>query len=153
RRRDLALLTRGQLTESSNYCFGEGGAGTYSDAKLYTRAKDRGGVADVIADLVRFGAPDDIAVEARPHVGSNRLPRVLQRLREHLVGPGVDYRLRANVSGLRAERGRVRAVRLAGGDELPADVVVLAVGHSARSVYAWAGAGGGAVGGKAIAGW
>ena len=78
RRRDLALLTRGAARPpSSNYCFGEGGAGTYSDGKLYTRAKDRGGVAEVIADLVRFGAPADIAVEARPHVGSNRLPRVL----------------------------------------------------------------------------
>jgi uncharacterized FAD-dependent dehydrogenase len=71
RRRDLALITRGTLTPSSNYCFGEGGAGTYSDGKLYTRSKDRGGVAAVIADLIRFGAPDEIAVEARPHVGSN----------------------------------------------------------------------------------
>jgi uncharacterized FAD-dependent dehydrogenase len=151
RRRDLALLTRGQLSESSNYCFGEGGAGTYSDGKLYTRAKDRGGVAEVIADLVRFGAPDEIAVEARPHVGSNRLPRVLQALRAHLIGLGVDYRFEASVSGLRAEGGRVRAVRIAGGDELPADVVVLAVGHSARSVYAWAAADGIALERKPIA--
>ena len=95
RRRDLALITRGELTESSNYCFGEGGAGTYSDGKLYTRAKDREGVADVIADLVRFGAPDEIAIDSRPHVGSNRLPRVLQALRAHLVGLGVDYRFEA----------------------------------------------------------
>ena len=141
RRRDLALITRGQLTESSNYCFGEGGAGTYSDGKLYTRAKDREGVADVIADLVRFGAPDEIAIDSRPHVGSNRLPRVLEALRDHLVALGVDYRFEASVAGLRVAGGRVRAVRLAGGDELPADVVVLAVGHSARPVYAWAAAG------------
>jgi len=151
RRRDLALLTRGQLTESSNYCFGEGGAGTYSDGKLYTRAKDRGGVAEVIADLVRFGAPDDIAVDSRPHVGSNRLPRVLQALRTHLAGLGVDYRFETTVAGLRGAQGRVRAVRLAGGDEIPADVVVLAVGHSARSMYAWAAADGIALERKAIA--
>ena len=151
RRHDLALLTRGQLAPSSNYCFGEGGAGTYSDGKLYTRAKDKGAIADVIADLVRFGAPDEIAVEARPHVGSNRLPRVLQALRAHLVRLGVDYRFEATVAGLRAAGGRVRAVRLAGGDELPADVVVLAVGHSARAVYAWAGAEGIALERKAIA--
>src|SRR6185295_15160555 len=151
RRRDLALITRGQLVESSNYCFGEGGAGTYSDGKLYTRAKDREGVADVIADLVRFGAPDDIAVEARPHVGSNRLPRVLQALRAHLTGLGVEYRFETTVAGLRAAGGRVRAVRLAGGDELPADVVVLAVGHSARAVYTWAAADGIALERKAIA--
>jgi uncharacterized protein len=151
RRRDLALLTRGQLTESSNYCFGEGGAGTYSDGKLYTRAKDRGGVAEVLADLVRFGAPDDVAIEARPHVGSNRLPRVLQTLRAHLVALGVDYRFEATVAGLRAAGGRVRAVRLAGGDELPADVVVLAVGHSARPVYDWVAADGIALERKPIA--
>ena len=151
RRRDLALITRGQLTESSNYCFGEGGAGTYSDGKLYTRAKDREGVADVIADLVRFGAPEDIAIDSRPHVGSNRLPRVLAALRAHLIELGAAYRFETAVAGLRTAGGRVRAVRLAGGDELPADVVVLAVGHSARSVYAWAGADGVALERKAIA--
>jgi len=151
RRRDLALLTRGDLTESSNYCFGEGGAGTFSDGKLYTRAKDRGGVAEVLADLVRFGAPDDIAVDARPHVGSNRLPRVLQALRAHLAARGVDYRFETTVAGLRVDHGRVRAVRLAGGDELAADVVVLAVGHSARAVYAWAAADGVALERKPIA--
>jgi len=151
RRRDLALITRGQLVESSNYCFGEGGAGTYSDGKLYTRAKDREGVADVLADLVRFGAPADVEVEARPHVGSNRLPRVLQALRAHLIGLGVEYRFETTVAGLRAERGALRAVRLAGGDELAADIVVLAVGHSARSVYAWAAAEGIALERKAIA--
>jgi uncharacterized FAD-dependent dehydrogenase len=151
RRRDLALLTRGELHDSSNYCFGEGGAGTYSDGKLYTRAKDRGGVADVIADLVRFGAPDDIAIESRPHVGSNRLPRVLQALRTHLIELGVTYRFETSVAGVRAAEGRVRAVRLAGGDELQADVVVLAVGHSARPVYAWAAAQGIALERKPIA--
>jgi len=151
RRRDLALITRGQLVESSNYCFGEGGAGTYSDGKLYTRAKDREGVADVLADLVRFGAPADVEVEARPHVGSNRLPRVLQALRAHLIGLGVEYRFETTVAGLRAERGALRAARLAGGDELAADIVVLAVGHSARSVYAWAAAEGIALERKAIA--
>jgi uncharacterized FAD-dependent dehydrogenase len=142
RRRDLALITRGQLVPSSNYCFGEGGAGTYSDGKLYSRAKDRAGVAEVIADLARFGAPPDITVEGRPHVGSNRLPKVLSALRAHLEGLGVVYRFEAEAVGLRVEGGRVRALRLGGGDELPADVVVLAVGHSARSVYAWAAAAG-----------
>src|SRR5580704_5279799 len=124
RRHDLAQLTRGHLEARSNYCFGEGGAGTYSDGKLYTRAKDRDGVAEVLADLVRFGAPPEIAVDSRPHVGSNRLPKVLTTLREHLERAGVTYRFDAEVAGLRLERGRVRAVALAGGDEIPADVVV-----------------------------
>ena len=137
RRRDLALVTRGELVPRSNYCFGEGGAGTYSDGKLYARAKDRAGVAAVIADLVRFGAPPEIEADARPHVGSNRLPRVLGALREHLAGLGVTHRFETAATGLRVEAGQVRAVRVDGG-ELPADVVVLAVGHSARAVYTWA---------------
>jgi uncharacterized FAD-dependent dehydrogenase len=151
RRRDLALLTRGDLTPSSNYCFGEGGAGTYSDGKLYTRAKDRGGVADVLADLVRFGAPPDIEVESRPHVGSNRLPRVLTALRAHLAQLGVEYRFETSIAGLRSRDGRVCAARVAGGGEIAADAVVLAVGHSARSVYAWAADAGVAIERKPIA--
>jgi uncharacterized FAD-dependent dehydrogenase len=137
RRHDLARVTRGELVPSSNYCFGEGGAGTYSDGKLYARAKDRAGVAEVLADLVRFGAPAEIEVEARPHVGSNRLPRVLDRLRAYLGSLGVTYRFETAATGLRLERGAVRAVEIDGG-ELPADVVILAVGHSARPVYEWA---------------
>jgi uncharacterized protein len=151
RRHDLAQLTRGHLEARSNYCFGEGGAGTYSDGKLYTRAKDRDGVAEVLADLVRFGAPPEIAVDSRPHVGSNRLPKVLTTLREHLERAGVIYRFDAEVAGLRLERGRVRAAVLAGGDEVPADVVVLAVGHSARALYAWAERDGVALERKAVA--
>jgi uncharacterized FAD-dependent dehydrogenase len=149
RRHDLARITRGELVPSSNYCFGEGGAGTYSDGKLYARAKDRAGVAEVLADLVRFGAPAEIEVEARPHVGSNRLPRVLDRLRAHLASLGVTYRFETAATGLRVERGAVRAVEIDGG-ELPADVVILAVGHSARPVYAWAAARGLALVRKAI---
>jgi hypothetical protein len=137
RRRDLAELQRGRLDPESNYCFGEGGAGTYSDGKLYTRSKDREGVAAILADLTRFGAPPEITVEARPHVGSNRLPKVLLALRAHLEAEGVIYRFETEAAGLRVEGGRVRAVRLRGGDELPADAVVLAVGHSARSAYDW----------------
>ncbi len=150
RRHDLAKITRGELTPSSNYCFGEGGAGTYSDGKLYARAKDRAGVAEVLADLVRFGAPPEIEVEARPHVGSNRLPRVLDQLRAHLAGLGVVHQFETSATGLRIERGGVRAV-LTGAGEIPADVVVLAVGHSARSVYDWAVAAGMAIERKAIA--
>jgi uncharacterized FAD-dependent dehydrogenase len=134
RRKDLAQLQRGALDPSSNYCFGEGGAGTYSDGKLYTRAKDKAGIAEVLADLVRFGAPDEIEIESRPHVGSNRLPKVLTALRAHLEAAGVEYAFETEVTGFVGERGRVRAVRTGAG-ELPADVVVLAVGHSARPVY------------------
>jgi uncharacterized FAD-dependent dehydrogenase len=142
RRRDLAALQRGVLAPDSNYCFGEGGAGTYSDGKLYTRSKDREGIARVLSDLVRFGAPPAIEVEARPHVGSNLLPKVLTALRGYLEGAGVSYRFENEVVGLRAAGGRVRAVQLRSGEELPADVLILAVGHSARSTYQWLAAAG-----------
>jgi uncharacterized protein len=145
RRRDLATLTRGELNPDSNYCFGEGGAGTYSDGKLYTRSKDREGVARVIADLCAFGAPPEIAIESRPHVGSNRLPQVLTAMREHLESAGATYRFETEAVGLRFENGKIRAVRLRGGDEVPAEVVILAVGHSARPVYEWLLAAGGPV--------
>lgn len=151
RRRDLARITRGVLDPRSNYCFGEGGAGTYSDGKLYTRAKDRAAVAGVLADLVRFGAPGEIAVDSRPHVGSNRLPTVLTALRARIAELGGVHRFECEAVGLRVERGAVRAVLLPGGDEVPADAVVLAVGHSARSVYTWAAAAGVAMERKAFA--
>ena len=136
RRADLASLHRGQLNPESNYCFGEGGAGTYSDGKLYTRSKDRVGVAGVLADLVALGAPADITIDARPHIGSNLLPRLLEALRSRLQGLGVHYQFDCLCTGLRAEQGRIRAVQTSAG-EIPADLVVLAPGHSARDVYTW----------------
>src|SRR5262249_25306648 len=119
----------------SNYCFGEGGAGTYSDGKLYTRSHKRGDVRDVIEILVRHGASDAILADARPHIGSNKLPRVVTAMREHLEQAGVEFRFDARVVGLtRAPGGGVRGVVLADGSELIADAVVLATGHSARDV-------------------
>jgi uncharacterized FAD-dependent dehydrogenase len=137
RRRDLASLHRGQLNPESNYCFGEGGAGTYSDGKLYTRSKDRIGVAGVLSDLRTLGAPAEIEIDARPHIGSNLLPKLLEALRARLQGRGVRYHFDCAFMGVREEQGRIRAVRTSAG-EIPADLVVLAPGHSARDVYAWA---------------
>ena len=143
RRRDLALHhARRSSTRELELLLRRGRRGDVLRRQALHAREESRGRRRRDRDLVRFGAPDEIAVDARPHVGSNRLPRVLQALREHLVGLGVDYRFEATVAGLRVAGGRVRAVRLAGGDELPADVVVLAVGHSARAVYAWAAAGG-----------
>jgi uncharacterized FAD-dependent dehydrogenase len=140
RRRDLALLNRGERVDrDSNYCFGEGGAGTYSDGKLYTRAVKRGPVRDVLETLARHGAPRDILVDARPHVGSNKLPKVVRALRDRLTDAGVEVRFETKVLALRTgDRGasrRVTGVLLEGGEELEADAVVLATGHSARDVY------------------
>lgn len=136
RRHDLkALHQRGQVDADSNYCFGEGGAGTYSDGKLYTRAHKRGSVRDVIELLALHGAPETILVDARPHIGSNRLPKVVTALREKLQNVGVRFEFGARVVGLRHGAGRVSGVRLADGRELDARAVVLATGHSARDVF------------------
>jgi uncharacterized FAD-dependent dehydrogenase len=138
RRRDLKGLTRkGTVDADSNYCFGEGGAGTYSDGKLYTRSHKRGDVRDVLEILALHGAPQEILVDARPHIGSNLLPQVVTALRERLESVGVEFRFGARVVGvLRAKHGRVAGVRLLGGEEIEASHVVLATGHSARDIYA-----------------
>jgi uncharacterized protein len=140
RRRDLkGLQKRGRVDVDSNYCFGEGGAGTYSDGKLYTRSHKRGDVRDVIEVLALHGAPEAILTEARPHIGSNRLPKVVLAIRERLEAVGVEFRFGARVTGLltrpAGRRRQVRGVRLADGTELGADAVVLATGHSARDIF------------------
>ncbi len=138
RRRDLRGLTvEGRVDPDSNYCFGEGGAGTYSDGKLYTRSHKRGDVRDVMEVLALHGAPEQILTDARPHIGSNRLPQVVTALRERLESVGVQFRFDARVSGLHVDGGRVRGVELEGGDGVAANAVVLAVGHSARDVLSW----------------
>ncbi len=156
RRRDLKGLTQhGRVDPDSNYCFGEGGAGTYSDGKLYTRAHKRGSVRDVIEILAVHGAPADILVDARPHIGSNKLPRVITALREHLIAVGVRFEMGARVTGLAVEDaadGRaVAGVTLADGRQLAAREVVIATGHSARDVWDWLAAAGVALEAKPFA--
>ncbi|MFO7567990.1 MAG: FAD-dependent oxidoreductase [Enhygromyxa sp.] len=135
RRRDVAdLSARGILHEDSNYCFGEGGAGTFSDGKLYTRAHKRGPVEEILRVLVAHGAPAELLVDARPHIGTNRLPKVVTSLREQLERAGVIVRFGARAAGLRTRDGIVTGVRLADGEQLDARAVVVATGHSARDV-------------------
>jgi len=132
RRRDLADLNRGTATNpESNYCFGEGGAGTYSDGKLYTRSGDRDTIRPVLLELVRHGAPESILWSWRPHIGSNQLPKVVEALRATILQAG-EVRFGAKAVGFeRNTEGRVSAVRLADGSEIACDSVVLATGHSA----------------------
>lgn len=137
RRRDLKGLTQhGIVDVDSNYCFGEGGAGTYSDGKLYTRSHKRGDVRDVIEILAVHGAPDAILADARPHIGSNKLPKVITALREKLASVGSTIRFGARVVDLITRDGRAIGVRLADGGEITGRAVVMATGHSARDVHA-----------------
>ena len=135
RRHDLAQLTRGQLNPDSNYCFGEGGAGTFSDGKLYTRTKDKDGVMRVLRSLQRHGAAPSITIDSRPHIGSNKLPKLLTTQREYLESLGATYFWDEQVVDLVMAGARVVGVRTHNGRELIADAVVLAVGHSARRMY------------------
>lgn len=136
RRFDLApILRQGTVIEDSNYCFGEGGAGTFSDGKLYTRAKKRGSVASVYATFVAHGAPERILIDAHPHIGSNLLPNVVKAIRGSILNAGGEVHFRAKVADLVLTNGRIRAVVTADGREFSGDAVILATGHSARDVY------------------
>ncbi|MDQ8191649.1 NAD(P)/FAD-dependent oxidoreductase [Roseibacillus persicicus] len=138
RRFDLApLLRKGTVIEDSNYCFGEGGAGTYSDGKLYTRATKRGPVKQVYETLVAHGAPTEILVDAHPHIGSNLLPKVVMAMRESIRERGGEVRFGWKVTGLlRAADGSMEGVVNQEGEELLGAAVILATGHSARDVLA-----------------
>ncbi len=136
RRRDLAAITQQHVVDpDSNYCFGEGGAGTYSDGKLYTRSKKRGDVLAVLRTLVAFGASPDILVDAHPHIGTNKLPGVVTAMREAIVGAGGEVRFGARVTDVLLQAGAVSGVELASGERIPTTRLVLATGHSARDVF------------------
>jgi len=138
RRFDLApILRHGRVIEDSNYCFGEGGAGTFSDGKLYTRATKRGPVRDVYETFVAHGAPTRILTDSHPHIGSNLLPNVVKAMRESILQVGGEVHFGAKVvEFLRSDdRSQIRGVSTADGREFTGDAVILATGHSARDIY------------------
>lgn len=136
RRRDLAAINRDHVVDpESNYCFGEGGAGTYSDGKLYTRSDKRGDIPAVLRTFVAFGASPDILVDAHPHIGTNKLPGIVTAMREAIIAHGGEVRFNTRMDDLLIEGGRIRGVLTADGTEVIADRVVLATGHSARDVF------------------
>ena len=133
RRRDLAAINKEHFVDpDSNYCFGEGGAGTYSDGKLYTRATKRGDVGRVLRRLVQHGATPDILVDAHPHIGTNKLPAVVQALREAIEAAGGEVRFETRATDLLLDNNRLRGVLTASGEAIEADATILATGHSAR---------------------
>ncbi len=136
RRRDLAAINKEQHVDpDSNYCFGEGGAGTYSDGKLYTRATKRGDVGRVLRRLVQHGATPDILVDAHPHIGTNKLPAVVQALREVIVEAGGEVRFETRITDFILAKNELRGVITAAGEAIEADATILATGHSARDIY------------------
>jgi uncharacterized protein len=136
RRRDLALLNKeGIINPESNYCYGEGGAGTYSDGKLYTRSNKRGDVQRILRLLVQFGADPDILVEAHPHIGTNKLPQIIQAMRQQITDSGGLFLFEKKVVDFILQDGIIRGVTTADGHTFDGSAVILATGHSARDIF------------------
>ncbi|WP_396146690.1 NAD(P)/FAD-dependent oxidoreductase [Flavobacterium sp.] len=136
RRRDLKALNIEHIVdEDSNYCFGEGGAGTYSDGKLYTRSKKRGDVDRILNLLVGFGASPDILVEAHPHIGTNKLPQIIQDIREKIIECGGKVLFETRVTDFVVSKNEMQGVVTQKGDTISANNVILATGHSARDIF------------------
>lgn len=136
RRRDLAALNREHVVNpDSNYCFGEGGAGTYSDGKLYTRSKKRGDVHAVLESLVAFGAPDSILIDAHPHIGTNKLPNIITAIREYIERCGGEVRFETKWTDVEVRAGRLSRLQFNGSEWVDADSLIVATGHSARDVF------------------
>jgi uncharacterized protein len=136
RKRDVAKLNRNaEFDPESNYAFGEGGAGTFSDGKLYTRSKKRGDISRILRVLHQHGAQDEILYESHPHIGTNVLPRVITKIRNTIESFGGSFIFNARVDELLVETGTVKGVKLQDGSKIYARAVILATGHSARDVY------------------
>jgi uncharacterized FAD-dependent dehydrogenase len=136
RRRDLAAITKNHLVnEDSNYCFGEGGAGTYSDGKLYTRSKKRGDVNKILNLLIAHGANEDIGINAHPHIGTNKLPKIIQAIRETILQYGGEILFNTRVIDILVKNNEIEGVETRSGQIIHAKKVILATGHSARDIF------------------
>ncbi|RUA30867.1 MAG: FAD-binding protein [Bacteroidetes bacterium] len=136
RRRDLADINKKHIVNpESNYCFGEGGAGTYSDGKLYTRSKKRGDIYRILEILVAHGAKEDIMIDAHPHIGTNKLPKIIQNIRESIIAHGGEVLFDTKVTGFNVEKNELTSVSTADGKNFKSDAFILATGHSARDIF------------------
>jgi uncharacterized FAD-dependent dehydrogenase len=136
RRRDLAAINKDNVVNpESNYCFGEGGAGTYSDGKLYTRSKKRGDLRKVLELFVAHGAKEDILIDTHPHIGTNKLPAIIQAMRENIIASGGEVLFNEKVTRFILESGEVKGVETARGIRYRGVACILATGHSARDIF------------------
>lgn len=136
RRRDLAVLNKqGLVNPESNYCFGEGGAGTYSDGKLYTRSKKRGDINRILNLLVQFGADESILFDAHPHIGTNKLPAIITAMREQVIASGGEIFFEKKIVDFLVSDNALNGVRTSDNNTFVADALILATGHSARDIF------------------
>ena len=136
RRRDLAAINKQHIVNSdSNYCFGEGGAGTYSDGKLYTRSKKRGSIQSVLETMVYHGAKEEILIDAHPHIGTNKLPKLISSIRETILNSGGEIHFNCKVTDFILKDNNIFGVVTEKGDKVFGKSVILATGHSARDIF------------------
>ncbi len=136
RRRDLAALNKeGEVNPESNYCFGEGGAGTYSDGKLYTRSSKRGSIDRILQLFVRFGAEEKILYQSHPHIGTNKLPHIITAMREFILNCGGEIHFETKLTNFILDADTIKAVEINDNATIHADAVILATGHSARDIF------------------
>jgi uncharacterized protein len=136
RRRDLAALNKQHLVnEESNYCFGEGGAGTYSDGKLYTRSTKKGNVKEILETFVFHGADKNILVNAHPHIGTNKLPEIITKIRASIESAGGEIHFNSKLTGITTKNGNIDAITINNTSTIKSKNVILATGHSARDVF------------------
>ena len=136
RLRDLRAINQEHfVNEDSNYCFGEGGAGTYSDGKLYTRSLKRGDVRKIFENLVFHGATEQILIDAHPHIGTNKLPKIIQNIRQNILDFGGEIHFESRVTDFIIKNNKLQAIQLQNGTEMTVNRVILATGHSARDIY------------------
>ncbi len=134
--KDLSLLNKKLLVNpESNYCFGEGGAGTYSDGKLYTRSTKRGDIKKVLDVFIQHGADERIGYEAHPHIGTNKLPRIIENMRQTIIEAGGEVHFNKKAVDFKIEKNSISKIVCADGDELACQNVILATGHSARDIF------------------
>jgi len=136
RRRDLAILNKeGIINPDSNYCFGEGGAGTYSDGKLYTRSSKRGSIDKVLQLFYQFGAEEKILYQSHPHIGTNKLPQIISAMREQIIEAGGEVHFETKVTDIVTKNDAIQELITANGNRFAADAYILATGHSARDIF------------------
>ena len=136
RRRDLAAMNKaGIVNPESNYCFGEGGAGTYSDGKLYTRSSKRGDINRILQLLHQFGAEETVLYEAHPHIGTNKLPQIITAIRQQILDSGGIFHFEKKLSKFNIDKGSIKSVQTSDGDLFEGEAVILATGHSSRDVF------------------
>ncbi|HYV53776.1 MAG TPA: FAD-dependent oxidoreductase, partial [Chitinophagaceae bacterium] len=136
RRRDLAAINKDHVVNpESNYCFGEGGAGTYSDGKLYTRSNKRGDVNRILEIFIAHGANEDILFDAHPHIGTNKLPKIVAELRESILQAGGEIHFNTKVTDLILVSNEIKGIITSDGTKHEAEAVIMATGHSARDIF------------------